>query len=78
MREEEQRFVAGTIFDKIEVDPGVIPNLQYCLYCRVIDNKTNNDSNYQIPLKGLNGDDDFKFKQCPSCKRIYILGDPTK
>lgn len=70
-------YVAAKIFDRIQIDDRVTKDLTYCLYCYVqtpsVDNiSTINPTNYKIQLNCINGSD---FKQCPSCKRIYILKD---
>ena len=74
MKEEE--YVGGKIFDKIQTDERVTKDLNYCLYCVVSSHGVDNgirSINYRIPLDCISGTD---FKQCPACKRIYILKDP--
>jgi len=74
---KECEYVGGLIFDKIKTDHRVTPDLVYCLYCKVTTNENNSirDIPYKITLDCINGN---VFKQCPACKRIYILKDPTE
>jgi len=73
-------YIGGSIFSKIESDDRVVPGLQHCLHCKVSQSGTNKenwykDIDYKIPLDCINGD---SIKQCPACKKIYILSNPTK
>jgi len=75
-------IVGGKIFSTIKSDPGVVPDLSFCLYCRVSQNKhevdgkfSHRDIDYRIPLNCISGD---AIKQCPACKTVYILRDPTE
>lgn len=75
---KEEEYVGGKIFSNIQVDDRVTKNLQNCLYCKVISRSQDGITTtlqYEIPLNCINGAD---FKQCPVCKRIYILMDPIK
>lgn len=78
----DETLVGGSIFSKIKSDPNVIPGLSVCLYCKVSQSGKHSDSggwhkeiDYSIPLDCINGAD---IKQCPACKTIYILKDPTE
>ena len=77
----EPEYVGSKIFDKIMSDSRVTEDLSECLYCEVISHYAGEirdvtaeprKLNYKIPLNNLS---DFA-KQCPACKRIYILKDP--
>lgn len=77
-----EEYVGSKIYDKIQTDARVTPDLNYCLYCKVTTDKAGDvqdaDSrvrplDYKIPLDCINGNG---FKQCPACKRIYILSNP--
>ncbi len=73
----EKSIVVGKIFGEIKSDERVTPDLSYCIYCEVIQSKENSFRNieYRIPLDCINGN---KVKQCPACKTIYIMRDPTE
>lgn len=72
-------IIGGKIFSEIKSDPRVTPDLDECLYCEVRtvnsdDSRIANDLlSYKIPLDNTS----HFMKQCPACKRIYILKDPT-
>jgi len=75
-------IVGGKIFSTIKSDPGVVPSLEFCLYCRVSHNRheeggkfSHKDIDYRIPLNCIAGD---AIKQCPACKTIYLLKDPSE
>lgn len=73
MKEEE--LVGGKIFDKIQTDERVTPDLRDCLYCTVTSRNPNGSITpqfYNIPLNSIASN----LKQCPACKRIYILNGP--
>lgn len=77
-----EEYVGGSIFKDIRTDERVTPDLYYCLYCKVSQTTkldggsfAMKDIDYKIPLDCING---AVIKQCPACKTIYILGDPTK
>lgn len=75
MDDFEDRYVAGKFYRNIEVDDRVTPDLNYCIYCRVTSHDKDGSIetlDYKISLDCLNGD---AIKQCPSCRRIYILKD---
>ncbi len=78
---KECSIIGGSIFKEIKSDDRVTPDLTYCLYCKVINPINeygkiyNTDIDYRIPLDCINGN---SIKQCPACKRIYILKDPTE
>lgn len=63
------QYVGGRVFDKIQTDHRVVPGLDHCIFCDVRDVPT-----YRIPLDCIKGD---AMKQCPACKRIYVLTDPV-
>lgn len=75
-------FVGGKIFKNIKSDERVNENLSECLYCRVSQSRSEGESKlfsikdipYQIPLDCISGN---SIKQCPACKTIYLLKDPT-
>jgi len=71
-------FVGGKIFKEIKSDERVTSDLVDCLYCQVVQHydSIHKDIKYRIPLISLTTDN--SMKQCPACKAIYILGDPTK
>lgn len=74
-------FVGSGMFKLIKSDERVTEDLDYCLYCNVSQSGTSDNSHrhkeidYKIPLNCINGHD---VKQCPACKTIYILRDPTQ
>lgn len=76
----EENFVGNQFFSKIKSDDRVTKDLGYCLYCKVsqsgvVDAKNwFKDIDYKIPLDCING---AAIKQCPACRTIYILKDPT-
>lgn len=73
----DTKFVGSKIFEKIETDERVTPTLKYCLYCKVSSHGKDSrymETDYQIELKPLTEG----IRQCPACKRVYILSDPTK
>jgi hypothetical protein len=78
----EEVFVGGKIFSSIKSDDRVTSQLDVCLYCEVKQSGNDNGSNwhkdiyYKIPLRCV--DNHSHIKQCPACKTIYILSDPTK
>lgn len=69
----EDKFVANDLFKGIELDNRVNRYLSECLYCYV--NTEHGDTvlgtDYKIALREIQ----TGFKQCPACKRIYIVGD---
>lgn len=67
-------YIGGNIFDKIQTDPRVTSDLAHCLYCRV-SSQYIGDLEYKIPLNCINGN---IFKECPACKRIYVLSNPIE
>ena len=73
----EQQYVAGPVFSKIETDSRVTPDLMHCIYCYVTcrdgDSRVK-QTDYKILLETRSEG----TKQCPSCKKIYILKDPTE
>ncbi len=78
----KEELVGGKIFSDIQTDDRVTPDLRDCLYCIVETgyigdrsiNQINKKLDYKIPL-----DNTSKWmKQCPACKRIYILKDPRE
>lgn len=75
------KFVGGRIYGEIKCDPGITPELKVCLYCRISQSNrvgegfSQRNIDYGIPLDSINGPD---IKQCPACKTIYILKDPTE
>lgn len=71
----EETFIGGKLFSSIEIDDRVTSDLSYCLYCKTTNNNPNGSltaTGYLIPLDCIKGN---AFKQCPSCKRVYILKD---
>ena len=72
-----EEYIGGSIFKTIKSDVRVTPNLDECLFCSVsqIESNSIRDIDYKIPLISLVDDE---IKQCPACKIIYILKDPTK
>lgn len=66
-----EEVVGGKVFEKIIIDDRVNPNLQFCLYCKVVSERPLADS--RISLNCVNG---TVMKQCPCCKVIYILSSP--
>lgn len=75
----EYQLVGGRIYKNIEADERVTPDLAYCLFCKVSQSGTNDDGkswykdiDYKIPLNCVNGN---SIKECPACKKIYILRD---
>lgn len=79
----EDEYVGGSFYKHLITDARVTKNLQHCLYCKVITasagdvhsgTEKSKPLDYKIPLDCINGN---IFKQCPACKRIYILGDPV-
>lgn len=63
-------YIGGSIFNNIRVDERVTKDLDHCLFCEVYSEGT--VILYKIPLDCINGN---MFKQCPACKKIYILKD---
>lgn len=65
-------YIGNKIYNSIETDENVTENLSECLYCYVIsrykDNGTKN-TDYKVPLINITEG----FRQCPSCKRIFIV-----
>ncbi len=73
----DTKFVGSKVFEKIETDERVTSTLKYCLYCKVSSygkDKSFAETGFQIELRTLTEG----IKQCPACKRVYILSDPTK
>lgn len=78
-----ERYVGGKMFENIKIDSRVTPELQSCLYCSVTSHERSDDgvkhgienTNYEIKLDCIQGN---SVKQCPACKRIYLLKDPTQ
>ena len=77
---ENQNFVGIPIFGAIKTDERITPDLIYCLYCKISQSGSTDGKNwykdidYKIPLDCIKGKE---IKQCPACKIIYILTDPT-
>lgn len=75
------KLVGGKIFKEIKSDERVIEDLAYCLYCYVYtsDEKLTGETqvtrslDYKIPLDSHSE----WMKQCPACKTMYLLKDPT-
>lgn len=68
------QYIGSKIFENIEVDERVHADLAYCLYCKVTNHNPNgtlSNTQYVIPLDSLAKE----FKQCPSCKRVFMVGD---
>ena len=80
----EEEYIGGSIFGKIETDDRITPDLTYCLYCYVNSaskskglasgTSIRDNINYKIPLDDLRAG----IKQCPACKRIFILKNPIE
>lgn len=77
----KEEYVGGSIFGEIITDERVNSELSYCLFCVVTSiNKVANAHetvkplDYKIPLDNTTK----HMKQCPACKRIYILKDPRE
>lgn len=68
----DERYVASKVYDRIKTDPRVNKDLNHCLYCMVVDSASRDEIRYDIPLDSCASG----FKQCPACKRIYILSEP--
>lgn len=74
-------LIGNKLFSDIKIDDRVTRDLSYCIYCKVSQSGTDNnrswfkDIDYKIPLDCVRGSD---IKQCPACKFIYILKDPTE
>lgn len=75
LEEIMKKYVGGKIFENIEVDDRITPDLDKCIYCYVASHnldKSVTKLDYKIPLNCIHGS---MIKQCPACKRIYVLKD---
>ncbi len=81
MNHNGDELVGGRMFQDLQVDDRVTKDLAFCLYCTVTTSYPSKDSravdrhkslDYKIGLDCISGD---AMKQCPACKRIYILGE---
>lgn len=83
MIEDKEEYVGATIFREVRTDTRVVEDLKECLYCEVRTYSAGNERSineasqllaYKIPLDNTS----HFMKQCPACKKIYILKDPRK
>ena len=74
---DNNEMVGGLIYSHINYDERVTPDLSKCIYCVVTwrDKNASRPTGYDIPLDCIQGN---KVKQCPACKTIFILRDPTE
>lgn len=71
----DEQYIGGTIFEGIEIDEGVTPDLKHCLRCIVRSKNKNGqiiELDYKIPLDAVGKG---YMWQCPACERIYLLKD---
>lgn len=75
----EEQLIGSKIFKDIAFDDRVTKDLDHCIYCTVTSKNPNSEGiktlTYKIPLNCIKGSD---IKQCPACKKIYILKDPME
>lgn len=72
---KKEEVIGGKFFKDIIADDRVTSDLAYCLFCNVTSHNPNGSMSspgYRIPLDSIN----TGVKQCPSCKRIYLLNEP--
>jgi hypothetical protein len=77
----EPEYVGSKIFGKIATDNRVNKELKDCLYCEVRttlagDVQSSNAEPEKLPYKIPLNDTSKIAKQCPACKRIYLMEDP--
>ncbi len=68
---DNPRLIASKLFENIKIDDRVHPELSHCLYCYVNSKEDSIMDNipYKIQLDTLTAN----TKQCPACKRVYLL-----
>lgn len=65
-----ENYVFGKTYAALKVDDRVTPELDSCLYCVVYDTDKCVNLPYKMPLDCCNG---ASIKQCPACRRVYVL-----
>jgi len=78
MKEPTPEYVGSNIFGDVRTDSRVNPDTTECLYCVVYTSDSgdkqskvaNHRVEYKIPLDSISEG----FRQCPACKKVYIVG----
>lgn len=69
-----EHYVVGLDYANLIVDARVTSELIHCIYCSVYDSHLSvTVVDYRISLDCING---AGVKQCPACRRVYILTAP--